>query len=114
MKKLFTLIVIGTTLVACDRGQPKPGDANTQQEAKNKANSDYADTESDRMLLKNIRQNAIVGEEAKDLWINVSDGNVRLKGTVGQEKDKTEIQAKVTKITGIKTIVNSLDVKSTL
>lgn len=78
--------------------------------------TDQSESEADREITRNIRQ-AIVKDDslsttAKNVKIVTSNGVVTLRGPVKNEREKTEIAAKVKQVTGVRNVDNQLEVEN--
>lgn len=75
---------------------------------------DKAETETDRQVTQSIRKaladNIALSKASKNVRVHTRDGIVHLRGTVGNDKDKQDIVALVTKLPGVKKVESHLEV----
>jgi osmotically-inducible protein OsmY len=95
-----------------ERMQPSAQMNKAMPEQASKAMMDKAATEADRTLNQHIRQalssDATLAAIAPKIQLESDNGTVTLHGSVTDDKQKSEVMAKVSKVTGVKKVTNQL------
>jgi BON domain len=78
------------------------------------AAADQGMTQADRTLNQNIHQalnvDSALAISSKNVHLTTDNGKVTLHGTVATEKEKSDIEAKIEKMTGVKDVDNQLQI----
>lgn len=113
-KQFFFLSSLCLVLAACSTNinQGKDQGRNGQTMAPR----DQAENEMDRTITQRIRQ-ALMDDDtlsmnAKNIRVITSNGTVTLKGTVNSEREKNEVARKIQSMSGVKGVVNQLEIAS--
>ena len=82
----------------------------------NKTPGDQSESEADRKITQEIRaaltKDNSLSTNGKNVKVITNDGTVTLRGPVKSDKEKTLIEAKAKRVSGVKRVVNQLEVAS--
>lgn len=126
MSKIFLMIMLSLTLMACDRQDYPNNPPQSRQDFDNtgknvrdrdsmiKTPMDQSESEMDRTITQKIRQAVMADDSlstnAKNVKIITINGVVTLRGPVASAQEKDAIAKKANEVKGVVKVENQLDV----